>query len=78
MKKLVHTLNGVNYLLFECPFPLNKKTDLDSFYEKVNTVDGIIQGGEKVSGGFWGNSYFKISVLIPEDKAVLFSNSEMN
>ena len=75
-QKLVHTLNGINYLLFECPFPISEKHKLDSFYKEVNKLKGIIQGAEKVSGGFWGDSYIKINVLIPEDKAFYFS-SEM-
>lgn len=72
--ELVHELNGIKYLMFECPFPINRKTDLETFYEKVKNYNGILQGAEKVNGGFWGDSYFKVNVLIPEDKVVEFSN----
>lgn len=75
MKTLTYTVNGINYLLFECPFPFNRKTELDSFYEKVKNYNGILQGAEKINGGFWGESYIKVNVLIPDNKALEFSGT---
>ena len=77
MKKLVHTLNGVNYLLFECPFPISGESKLHSFYKKLSKFNGILQGADKVEGGFWGHSYLKVTVLVPEENAFIFSESEM-
>ena len=73
--ELVYKINGVNYVLFNCPFALRNKTGVDELYEKIDLYKGILQGAEKIDGGFWGDSYLKITVLIPEDKALIFSNT---
>ena len=75
MKTLTYKVNGINYLLFECPFPINRKTELGNFYEKVKEYKGILQAAEKINGGFWEDSYLKVSVLIPEEKAIEFSGT---
>ena len=75
MKTLTYKVNGINYLLFECPFPINRKTELCNFYEKVKEYKGILQGVEKINGGFWEDSYFKVNVLIPEERAIDFSGT---
>ena len=74
MEQLTYTINKIDYLLFTCPFPLSNKFTLDSFYEKVKVYNGILQGAKKVEGGFWGTSYFEVKVLIPQSKALDFSN----
>ena len=78
MKKLLYTINGINYLLFECPFPISTtQTKLDGFFDKIKSFKGIVQGCEKINGTFWVESHLKISVLIPENNSIMFSNSQM-
>tara|TARA_R110000744_G_scaffold157261_3_gene272973 strand:+ start:657 stop:890 length:234 start_codon:yes stop_codon:yes gene_type:complete len=75
MKTLTYTVNDINYLLFECPFPISRRIELKKFYDKVNGYKGILQGAKKIGGGFWDDEYVQISVLIPEHHALEFSKT---
>ncbi len=71
---IAHEINGIKYMLFNCPLPiLTSSKNIDELYNNVNGLNGIIQGCDRIKGGFFSDDYFKITVLIPENKALEFS-----
>lgn len=72
MDKLIYEIAGKKYLLFDykTQYASTAKTTL----EVVKKFGGIVQGGF-VKSGWWSND-ISMRFLIPEDRAVEFSNYE--
>lgn len=70
MEQLLYEIAGKKYLLFQ--IPIESIEMQKRFFETVKSFSGIVQGGDVHKGWFSGYVVFKI--LIPEDKAVEFSN----
>tara|TARA_R110000772_G_scaffold194660_1_gene305431 strand:+ start:227 stop:457 length:231 start_codon:yes stop_codon:yes gene_type:complete len=70
---ITYEINGINYLLFECPFIMGRPNKIDDFYKSIRMYNGIIQSGIKQDGGFWGTDILNVKVLIPTVHAVKFS-----
>lgn len=73
MQQLLYEIAGKKYLLFEYPFSETKK--LETFQEAVKNYNGIVQGVGEIKRGFLVSGYVVVRVLIPEEKAVEFSNT---
>ena len=72
---ITYEINGINYLLFECPFILREPNKIENLYASVRSYNGIIQGAIKQNGGFWGTDMLTVKVLIPTVHAVKFSET---
>lgn len=68
--KLVHTLNGVNYLLFE--IELNKSA-ASKYDAKIKKHQGIIQSVVR-KNNFWNGFTAVVKFLIPEDQVMKFND----
>lgn len=73
MKTLTYKIDEIDYLLFNCPFPINSINSIDEFYNNVNNYSGILQGAKIINLGFFEGKYIDISVLIPQKHALIFS-----
>lgn len=69
-EKLVHTLNGINYLLFEVELSKNSATKYDA---KIKKHKGIIQSLTR-KNSFWNGFSAVIKFLIPEDQVMAFND----
>lgn len=71
MDNLIYEIDGIRYLLFAIPVTEKNKDRMDTEVEKY---DGIIQGvREWKHGGILTNPVVILNVLIPEKRAVEFS-----
>ena len=68
--KLVHTLNGVNYLLFEVE--LNEAA-AKKYDAKIKKHQGIIQSLTR-KNSFWNGFTAVVKFLIPEDQVMAFND----
>lgn len=69
MEKLIYSINGINYILFEIEIPLKLAQKFES---RIKVVDGIIQH-TKYLEKFW-DTKIKIIYLIPEYNILQFNN----
>jgi hypothetical protein len=73
---LVVELNGIKYLLFQ--LPVTSQLQGKKVQEKVKEFKGIVQGINGVKrNGFFGGGYVVLNLLIPEDRAIEFSNTKL-
>lgn len=70
MEQLIYEIAGRKYLLFNYPFSQTEK--INKFLEVVKKFGGILQSADVTLGWFSGKA--NVRVLIPEEKAVEFSN----
>lgn len=70
MEQLIYEIAGKKYLLFQ--IPIESVEMQNRFQNTVKSFNGIVQGGDVHKGWFSGYVVFK--VLIPEERAVEFSN----
>lgn len=70
MEKLIYEIGGKKYLLFDYPFTDNSR--FQKFQKTIQKFNGIVQGAEVKQGWFSGKA--NVRVLIPEEKALEFSN----
>lgn len=70
--QLLYEVHGKKYLLFE--MTLVSEYQASRMKTKIRTYKGIIQSIKKVSD-FWNGTKVECKVLIPEEKALLFSES---
>jgi hypothetical protein len=68
-EKLIYTISGVNYLLFEVK--VDSKI-AENLLNAVTRYKGILQSYDKI-GGFWETKHH-LKFLIPEDNVMKFSN----
>ena len=68
-EKLIYTVNGVNYLLFEVK--VNSEV-AESLLNAVTRYKGILQSYDK-NTGFWETKHH-LKFLIPEENVMNFSN----
>ena len=68
-QKLIYTINGKNYLLFEVK--VNSHT-AERLLEGVSKHGGILQSYDK-NTGFWETKHH-LKFLIPEENIMSFSN----
>jgi hypothetical protein len=68
-EKLIYTVNGVNYLLFEVK--VNSEI-AENLLNAVTRYKGILQSYDK-NTGFWETKHY-LKFLIPEYNIVEFSN----
>ena len=69
MEKLIYTVNGVNYLLFEVK--VNSEI-AENLLNAVTRYKGILQSYDK-NTGFWETKHY-LKFLIPEENVMNFSN----
>lgn len=69
MEKLIYSINGINYILFEIELPLKLAK---KFETRIKVVDGIIQH-TKYMQNFWKRN-ISIKCLIPEKNIIKFKN----
>lgn len=70
MEKIIYEIAGKKYLLFDYPF--TDKERFNKFQRTIQKFNVIVQGADVKQGWFSGKA--NVRVLIPEDKAVEFSN----
>jgi hypothetical protein len=68
-EKLIYTVNGVNYLLFEVK--VNSEV-AENLLNVVTRYKGILQSYDK-NTGFWETKHH-LKFLIPEENVMNFSN----
>ncbi|MES2796698.1 MAG: hypothetical protein V4683_12070 [Bacteroidota bacterium] len=68
--KLVHTLNGVNYLLFEVEL---SKSLANKYDAKIKKHNGIVQSLTQKKS-FWNGLTAVVKFLIPEDQVMAFND----
>jgi hypothetical protein len=68
-EKLIYTVNGVNYLLFEVK--VNSEI-AENLLNAVTRYKGILQSYDK-NTGFWETKHH-LKFLIPEENVMNFSN----
>lgn len=68
-EKLIYTINGINYLLFEVKVPGEIAENL---LNAVTRYKGILQSYDK-NTGFWETKHH-LKFLIPEDNVMKFNN----
>lgn len=71
MEQLIYEITGKKYLLFQVPFSDVGKAN--QFQETVKKFDGIVQGVCDLKRG-WFSGSFTLKALIPEERAIEFSN----
>lgn len=67
-EKLIYTINGINYLLFEVK--VNSEI-AENLLNAVTKYKGILQSYDK--DGFWEIKHH-LKFLIPEENIMMFSN----
>ena len=68
-EKLIYTISGVNYLLFEVKV---SSEVAETLLNAVTQYKGILQSYDKI-GGFWETKHH-LKFLIPEDNVMKFNN----
>ena len=68
-EKLIYTINGINYLLFEVK--VNSEI-AENLLNAVTRYKGILQSYDK-NTGFWETKHH-LKFLIPEENIMTFSN----
>jgi hypothetical protein len=68
--KLVHTLNGINYLLFEVELSIASARKYDT---KIKKHNGIVQSLTQKKS-FWNGLTAVVKFLIPEDQVLAFND----
>lgn len=74
MDKLIYEIAGKKYLLFSIPVTSNEAAQ--KAQNHVKRYGGITQGVTELKRGWFGGSA-TLNVLIPEEKAIQFSNDEV-
>ena len=69
MEKLIYSINGINYILFEIELPIRLAQRFES---RIKIVNGIIQYTTYIEK-IW-NKKVKIKYLIPENNVLVFNN----
>lgn len=69
MEKLIYTINGINYLLFEVKVTSEIAENL---LNDVTRYKGILQSYDK-NTGFWETKHH-LKFLIPEENVIKFTN----
>ena len=69
MEKLIYTVNGINYLLFEVKVD---SSTADNLLDAVTKYKGILQSYDK-NTGFWETKHH-LKFLIPEENVSNFTN----
>lgn len=73
--QLQYTINGINYLLFQ--LPVNNEL-LKRVQKRVKYFGGIVQGTTDIQrGGLLSNTICTLNILIPEHRAIEFSNLDL-
>lgn len=70
--QLIHTINGINYLLFEIEI---NKSSADKLKSKIDKHKGIVQSLTK-KDSFWNGITAIVKFLIPENEVISFNNSK--
>lgn len=69
-KKLIYTLNGINYLLFEIEL---SEASAKKYDAKIKKHQGIIQSLTR-KNKFWSGFTAVVKFLIPEDQVLAFND----
>jgi len=73
MAKITCKLNGIKYLLVECP--ITSDTSVKKFEERCKKHECIMQGAKIYKGGFFSNSYLIAKILVPEKNVIEWNNN---
>ena len=74
MNQIIYEVSNVKYLLFSAV--LKQQHQIEAFTKKVEKYKGIIQSYD-VDNSLWNGTSVKVSVLIPEQNALSFSNLDV-
>lgn len=74
MKKIIFEIDNRKYLLFDAEINMASGK---SFMEAIQENNGIIQSNKINQGGWITKPTMAVSVLIPEENAVKFSNHKI-